>query len=99
MRLFLSPVQNETWLVGFWLSKMRHLCFISPVAPPLKEVTQKDVEMYSSRSLAVATKAKEQHIAMLKRLQQPWWRQKWQEDDELDEEEMEKLESELQLLL
>ena len=55
--------------------------------------------MYSSRSLAVATKAKEQHNAMLKRLQQPWWRQKWQEDDELDEEEKEKLESELQLLL
>ena len=76
----------------------RHGWFMFAVAPPLKDVTQKDVEMYSSRSLPVATKAKQQHNAMLQRLQQPWWRQEWQ-DDELDEEEKDKIESEIQLLL
>ncbi|XP_070175320.1 IQ calmodulin-binding motif-containing protein 1-like [Littorina saxatilis] len=71
------------------------------LAPPLKDVTEKDVEMYSSRSLPVATKAKQQHTAVLTRLQRPWWRQKWQEDDEpeMDEDERERMESELQLLL
>ncbi|KAK7495678.1 hypothetical protein BaRGS_00013125 [Batillaria attramentaria] len=69
------------------------------LAPPLKDVTQKDVEMYSSRSLPVATKAKAQHNATLQRLQRPWWRQQWEEDEEIDELERENYIAEMNLLL
>lgn len=69
------------------------------LAPPLKDITQKDVEMYSSRSLPVATKAKSQHNVTLQRLQRPWWRQQWEEDDEVDEAERENYIAEMNLLL
>jgi diacylglycerol kinase len=36
------------------------------VAPPLNSVTEKDVEMYSSNLLPVATKAKTDHIEQLR---------------------------------
>jgi hypothetical protein len=38
------------------------------VAPPLNSVTEKDVEMYSSNLLPVATKAKTDHIEQLRLL-------------------------------
>lgn len=69
------------------------------LAPPLTNVTEKDAEMYSSRSLAVATKAKLQHNETLRRLQQPWWRQKWEETYEMDEDDREKMEAELDLVM
>lgn len=47
---------------------------IFAVAPPLNSVTDKDVEMYSSNLLAVATKAKADHIEHLRLLRQPWWK-------------------------
>jgi hypothetical protein len=69
------------------------------VAPALKDVTQKDVEMYSCRSLPIATVAKQQHNEMLQRLQRPWWRRKGEDDEEVDDEERERMEEELGLLL
>lgn len=69
------------------------------MAPPLNSISQKDVEMFSSRSLPVATKAKVQHNAILQKLQRPWWRQQWEEDDEIDEAEKENLEAELNIFL
>ncbi|XP_076456279.1 IQ calmodulin-binding motif-containing protein 1-like [Babylonia areolata] len=55
------------------------------LAPALKDVTQKDVDMYSSRSLPVATKAKAQHSATLNHLQRPWWRRRqWEREDRDD---------------
>ncbi|XP_025084498.1 IQ calmodulin-binding motif-containing protein 1-like [Pomacea canaliculata] len=65
------------------------------LAPPLKDVTQKDVEMFSSRSLPVATKAKAQHNVSLQRLQRPWWRQLWDEEEEMDDALQEQLEAEM----
>ena len=69
------------------------------MAPPLNSITQKDVEMFSSRSLPIATKAKQQHNETLAKLQRPWWKQKWDEDGEIDENEREQLEAELNLNL
>lgn len=65
------------------------------MAPPLKDVTQKDVEMFSSRSLPVATKAKAQHNVSLQRLQRPWWRQLLDEEEEMDDALQEQLEAEM----
>ena len=61
-----------------------------PVAPGLESVTQKDVEMYSSRSVPVATKARVNHMETLRNLQLPWWKKLGDEfqDSEIPEEEM-----------
>ena len=74
---------------------------MAAIQSPLASLTDKDVEMYSSRSLPVATKAKQQHAAMVTRLQRPWWRTKWQEGEEegMDDDEKERLESELMMML
>ena len=63
---------------------------IISVAPGLDAVTQKDVEMYSSRSVPVATKARVNHMEMLRTLQLPWWKKLDDEfqDTEIPEEEM-----------
>ncbi|KAL8570993.1 hypothetical protein ACOMHN_037853 [Nucella lapillus] len=71
------------------------------LAPPLQSVTQKDVEMYSSRSLPVATKARTQHSAALQQLQRPWWRRRWDQEDAFAEvdEEREEFEADFMLLM
>nr|XP_002740629.1 PREDICTED: IQ calmodulin-binding motif-containing protein 1-like [Saccoglossus kowalevskii] len=43
-------------------------------SPKVKDATERDLFMYMSRSLPIATKAKENHNATVKRLQQPWWK-------------------------
>ncbi|KAH3699932.1 IQ calmodulin-binding motif-containing protein 1-like [Dreissena polymorpha] len=60
------------------------------LAPPLDKVTQKDVEMYSTRSVPVATKARVNHMETLRNLQLPWWKKLGDEfqDSEVQEEEV-----------
>uniref|UniRef100_A0A0B6ZDD5 IQ calmodulin-binding motif-containing protein 1 n=2 Tax=Arion vulgaris TaxID=1028688 RepID=A0A0B6ZDD5_9EUPU len=67
------------------------------LAPSLKEITEDDVQMYSSRSLPVATAAKHQHNQMMKKLQQPWWKSLGMDDLEVDEDEKERVEAEILL--
>ncbi|CAL1544110.1 unnamed protein product [Lymnaea stagnalis] len=67
------------------------------LAPNLQEVTQKDVDMYSSRSLPIATVAKQQHNQTLLRLQQPWWKVLGMDDLEPNEEEKERIRAEVHL--
>ncbi|XP_053553202.1 IQ calmodulin-binding motif-containing protein 1, partial [Bombina bombina] len=43
-------------------------------APSLTKVTEKDLEMFNSRSVPIALKAKESHSTMLKRSRWPWWK-------------------------
>ncbi|CAH2305024.1 IQ calmodulin-binding motif-containing 1 [Pelobates cultripes] len=43
-------------------------------APSLSEGTEKDLEIFSSRSVPVALKAKQSHTTMLKRSRWPWWK-------------------------
>ncbi|KAM8934056.1 IQ calmodulin-binding motif-containing protein 1 [Pelodytes ibericus] len=43
-------------------------------APRLTEATEKDVDLFSSRSVPVALKAKQSHSTMLKRSRWPWWK-------------------------
>ena len=78
---------------------MFHLIY--SVCPPLADVTEKDVAMYSSRSLPVATAAKERHAKTLRKKQLPWWKilgEEWEGDDVEDfQEEKERLEAELLL--
>lgn len=53
-------------------------------APPLAETTEKDLAVFMSRSVPVATKAKESHNAMLKYTRWPWWKKlgnEFEEDD------------------
>ncbi|RUS91233.1 hypothetical protein EGW08_001039, partial [Elysia chlorotica] len=57
------------------------------LAPPLKGVTEKDVAMYSSRSLPVAVAAKERHARVLRAKQLPWWRVLG-EDQDADSEDL-----------
>ena len=54
------------------------------VAPELDKVTQKDVEMYSTRSVPVATKARVNHMETLRNLQLPWWKKLGDEFQESD---------------
>lgn len=61
------------------------------MAPSLKDVTEKDVEMYSSFSLPVATKAKANHRHEMDKLTQPWWKRLGDEFHEPVFEEEEKL--------
>lgn len=60
------------------------------LAPDLNKVTQKDVDMYSSRSVPVATKARVNHMETLRNLQLPWWKKLGDEfqDTEVEEEEV-----------
>jgi IQ calmodulin-binding motif-containing protein 1 len=60
------------------------------VAPDLNKVTQRDVDMYSSRSVPVATKARVSHMETLRNLQLPWWKKLGDEfqDSEIQEEEV-----------
>ncbi|XP_012941551.1 IQ calmodulin-binding motif-containing protein 1 [Aplysia californica] len=68
------------------------------LAPSLGDITAADVDMYSSRSLPVATAAKQQHKLMMRRLQQPWWKTLgWEEEEEVDEDERERVVAEVLL--
>ena len=60
------------------------------MAPGLDKVTQRDVDMYSSRSVPVATKARVNHMDTLRILQLPWWKKLDDEfqDSEIPEEEI-----------
>ncbi|VDI07657.1 IQ calmodulin-binding motif-containing protein 1 [Mytilus galloprovincialis] len=61
------------------------------LAPPLNSVTDKDVEMYSSNLLPVATKAKNNHIEQLRLLRQPWWKKlcdEYQDQEYVDDEQI-----------
>ncbi|XP_052092733.1 IQ calmodulin-binding motif-containing protein 1-like [Mytilus californianus] len=61
------------------------------LAPPLNSVTDKDVEMYSSSLLPVATKAKTNHIEQLRLLRQPWWKKlcdEYQDQEYVDDEQI-----------
>ncbi|XP_076091831.1 IQ calmodulin-binding motif-containing protein 1-like isoform X2 [Mytilus galloprovincialis] len=61
------------------------------LAPPLNSVTDKDVEMYSSNLLPVATKAKTNHIEQLRLLRQPWWKKlcdEYQDQEYVDDEQI-----------
>ncbi|XP_046355575.2 IQ calmodulin-binding motif-containing protein 1-like [Haliotis rufescens] len=58
------------------------------LAPPLKSVTQKDVHMYTSRSVPVGAKARSNHVETMKRLQLPWWKRLGEEDEEAADFEM-----------
>ncbi|XP_068102309.1 IQ calmodulin-binding motif-containing protein 1 [Hyperolius riggenbachi] len=42
--------------------------------PSLKEAAEKDVELFTCRSVPVALKAKQSHSTMLKRSRWPWWK-------------------------
>ncbi|KAG8432149.1 hypothetical protein GDO86_016691, partial [Hymenochirus boettgeri] len=54
-------------------------------SPSLSEVTEKDVEVFTSRTLPVAVKAKQSHNMMMKRSRWPWWRKLGDEFIEEDE--------------
>ncbi|KFW69303.1 IQ calmodulin-binding motif-containing protein 1, partial [Pygoscelis adeliae] len=43
-------------------------------APGLAETTEKDLDVFMSRSIPVATKARQSHNAMLKYTHWPWWK-------------------------
>ncbi|XP_072274015.1 IQ calmodulin-binding motif-containing protein 1 [Pyxicephalus adspersus] len=43
-------------------------------APSLKDATEKDIDLFTSRSIPVALKAKQSHNTMLKRSCWPWWK-------------------------
>ncbi|XP_075037273.1 IQ calmodulin-binding motif-containing protein 1 isoform X2 [Mixophyes fleayi] len=43
-------------------------------APSLRGATEKDIELFTSRSVPVALKAKQCHSTMLKRSRWPWWK-------------------------
>ncbi|KAJ8306892.1 hypothetical protein KUTeg_014976 [Tegillarca granosa] len=60
------------------------------LAPTLKDATEKDAEMYSSRSLPVATKARVNHMEQLKLMKQPWWKKLTDEyqDQEYEDEDL-----------
>ncbi|RMC18716.1 hypothetical protein DUI87_04612 [Hirundo rustica rustica] len=53
-------------------------------APGLAEATEKDLGVFMSRSIPVATKARQSHNTMLKYAQWPWWKklgEEFMEDD------------------
>lgn len=59
------------------------------MAPPLKDARGKDIEMYSSNLLPIATKARTDHIETLRLLRQPWWKKLRDDlqDQEYEEED------------
>ncbi|NXX60554.1 IQCB1 protein, partial [Scopus umbretta] len=53
-------------------------------APGLAETTEKDLDVFMSRSIPVATKARQTHNTMLKYTRWPWWKKlgdEFEEDD------------------
>ncbi|NXX69552.1 IQCB1 protein, partial [Spizella passerina] len=53
-------------------------------APGLAETTEKDIGAFMSRSIPVATKARQAHNTMLKYTRWPWWKKlgdEFMEDD------------------
>lgn len=80
-----SDQKRETLLAR--LDTDSELCML---APDLSKATQKDVDMYSSRSVPVATKARVNHMETLRNLQLPWWKKLGDEfqDSEVQEEEV-----------
>ncbi|KFV20320.1 IQ calmodulin-binding motif-containing protein 1, partial [Tauraco erythrolophus] len=53
-------------------------------APGLAETTEKDLDVFMSRSIPVATKARQSHNTMLKYTRWPWWKKlgdEFMEDD------------------
>ncbi|KAJ7407863.1 hypothetical protein WISP_124230 [Willisornis vidua] len=58
-------------------------------APGLAETTEKDVGVFMSRSVPVATKARQSHNTMLKYTRWPWWKKlgdEFMEDDVIPDE-------------
>ncbi|MEE6521633.1 hypothetical protein FKM82_019894 [Ascaphus truei] len=55
-------------------------------APGLAEVSEKDLDMFTSRSVPVAAKAKQCHGTMLKATRWPWWKKLG--DDFIDEDDV-----------
>ncbi|NWI84864.1 IQCB1 protein, partial [Pitta sordida] len=58
-------------------------------APGLAEITEKDLCVFMSRSIPVATKARQSHNTMLKRTRWPWWKKlgdEFMEDDEIPDD-------------
>ncbi|NWI71878.1 IQCB1 protein, partial [Todus mexicanus] len=43
-------------------------------APGLAETTEKDLDVFTSRSIPVATKARQSHNTMLRYTRWPWWK-------------------------
>ncbi|XP_063790110.1 IQ calmodulin-binding motif-containing protein 1 [Pseudophryne corroboree] len=43
-------------------------------APSLRDATEKDIDLFTSRSVPVSHKAKQCHSTMLKRSRWPWWK-------------------------
>ncbi|KAM4698182.1 IQ calmodulin-binding motif-containing protein 1-like [Rhinophrynus dorsalis] len=54
-------------------------------APSLADVTEKEVDTFTSRSVPIALKAKQCHSTMLKRSRWPWWKKLGDEFSEEDE--------------
>lgn len=48
--------------------------FVLADAPGLAETTEKDLDVFKSRSVPVATKARQSHNTMLKYTRWPWWK-------------------------
>ncbi|XP_051479053.1 IQ calmodulin-binding motif-containing protein 1 isoform X1 [Apus apus] len=53
-------------------------------APGLAETTEKDLDVFMSRSIPVATKARQSHNTMLKHTHWPWWKKLGEEFEEDD---------------
>ncbi|XP_061226073.1 IQ calmodulin-binding motif-containing protein 1 isoform X2 [Neopsephotus bourkii] len=60
-------------------------------APGLAETTEKDLDVFMSRSVPVATKARQSHNAMLKYTRWPWWKKlgdEFMEDDVIPDDDL-----------
>uniref|UniRef100_A0A672UMR7 IQ motif containing B1 n=1 Tax=Strigops habroptila TaxID=2489341 RepID=A0A672UMR7_STRHB len=60
-------------------------------APVLAETTEKDLDVFMSRSVPVATKARQSHNAMLKYTRWPWWKKlgdEFMEDDDIPDDDL-----------
>lgn len=83
-----NPIQQE--ILNYCdLCLFPHIHYFT-VAPGLENISQKDVDMYSSRSVPVATKARVNHMETLRNLQLPWWKKLGDEfqESEVPEEEI-----------
>ncbi|NXU60053.1 IQCB1 protein, partial [Turnix velox] len=54
--------------------KLNMILLVFADAPGLAEATEKDLDVFVSRSVPVATKARESHNTMLKYIRLPWWK-------------------------
>ncbi|XP_057286311.1 IQ calmodulin-binding motif-containing protein 1 isoform X1 [Pezoporus wallicus] len=60
-------------------------------APGLTETTEKDLDVFMSRSVPVATKARQSHNTMLKYTRWPWWKKlgdEFMEDDVIPDDDL-----------